>query len=77
MAGCKEGKWRDTMFKVKTFGIEIRPLKTMHELADIDGMVNSFLSENSIKKVASVSDAATTDDTGETIGLIRVLCYET
>lgn len=64
------------MFKVKTFGIEIRPLKTKHELADIDKMVNGFLSENSIKKVVSVSDTATTDDTGETIGIIRVLCYE-
>jgi len=64
------------MFKVKTFGIEIRPLKTMHELADLDEMVNKFMAENSIKKVVSASDVATTDDTGETIGLIRVLCYE-
>lgn len=54
----------------------IQPLKAMHELADLDAMVNSFLSEKSVKKVVSVSDAATTDDTGETIGLIRVLCYE-
>jgi hypothetical protein len=65
------------MFKVKTFGIEIRPLKTRHELAAIDEMVNNFIAENSIRKIISVSDAATTDDTGETIGLIRVLCYET
>lgn len=64
------------MFKVKTFGMEIRPLKTMHELADLDEMVNKFVAENNVKKVVSVSDAATTDDTGETIGLIRVLCYE-
>ena len=64
------------MFKVKTFGMEIRPLKTMHELADLDEMVNKFIAENNVKKVVSVSDAATTDDTGETIGLIRVLCYE-
>jgi hypothetical protein len=26
--------------------------------------------------VVSVSDTATTDDKGETIGLIRVVCYE-
>jgi hypothetical protein len=64
------------MFKVKTFGIEIRPLKTMHELSEIDNMVNKFLSENNIKRVISVSDVATTDDKGETIGIIRVLCYE-
>jgi hypothetical protein len=64
------------MYKVKTFGTEIRPLKTMRELADLDDTVNSFLAEHKVKKVISVSDAATTDDKGETIGLIRVLCYE-
>lgn len=64
------------MIMVKTFGMEIRPLKTMHELAELDAMVNKFISENKVKKVVSVSDAQTTDDKGETIGLIRVLCYE-
>jgi hypothetical protein len=72
----EKGKRRDTMFKVKTFGSEIRPLKTMHELADLDEMVNRFISENAVRKVVSVSDVATTDNTGETIGIIRVLCYE-
>ncbi len=64
------------MFKVKTFGTEIRPLKTMGELAGLDDAVNSFIAESNVKKVVSVSDVATTDDKGETIGLIRVLCYE-
>jgi hypothetical protein len=64
------------MHKVKTFGTEIRPLKTMRELAELDDMVNNFLADNKIDKVISVSDVATTDDKGETIGLIRVLCYE-
>ncbi len=64
------------MFKVKTFGMEIRPLKTMHELADLDEKVNAFIAENNVKRVISVSDVATTDDTGETIGLVRVLGYE-
>ncbi len=64
------------MFKVKTFGMEIRPLKTMQELATLDEMVNKFISENGVKRVVSISDAPTTDDKGETIGLIRVLCYE-
>lgn len=64
------------MYKVKTFGIEIRPLKTMRELAELDEMVNKFIIENDVKKVISVSDTATTDDKGETIGLIRVLCYK-
>jgi hypothetical protein len=64
------------MVKVKTFGVEIRPFKTMHELAELDETVNRFLSESNVKKVISVSDCPTTDDKGETIGLIRVLCYE-
>ncbi len=64
------------MVKVKTFGIDLRPMKTMMELSEIDKTVNMFIEENKVKKVISVSDAATTADTGETIGLIRVLCYE-
>jgi hypothetical protein len=64
------------MFKVKTFGMEIRPLKTMHELADLDGMVNNFLAGEEVRKVISVSDVTTTDDKGETIGIVRVVCYE-
>lgn len=63
------------MHKVKTFGMEIRPLKTMQELAEIDRQVNQFIAEENVKEVVSVSDMATTDDKGETIGLIRVLCY--
>jgi hypothetical protein len=65
-----------SMTKVKTFGMELRPMKTMKELSDLDGMVNKFIAENNVDKVVSVSDAPTTDDKGETIGLIRVLCYK-
>jgi len=64
------------MFKVKTFGMDIRPLKTMHELADLDERVNNFLAGEDIIRVISVSDVATTDDNGETIGVVRVICYE-
>lgn len=63
-------------FKVKSFGIEIRPMKTMKELEHLDDAVNVFLSGNNIKRILSVSDASTTDDNGETIGLIRVIAYE-
>jgi hypothetical protein len=56
--------------------MEIRPLKTMKELDQLDEAVNSFLAGNNVKKVLSVSDASTADDTGETIGLIRVIAYE-
>lgn len=63
-------------FKVKTFGMEIRPLKTMKELAELDALVNRFVAENGVTRIVSVSDTPTTDNTGETIGLVRVVAYE-
>jgi len=62
--------------KVKSFGMEIRPLKTMQELATLDELVNRFIADNGIKRVISVADTPTTDDSGETIGLVRVIAYE-
>ena len=62
--------------KVKSFGMEIRPMKTMQELQQLDEMVNGFLAGINAKKLLSVSDSSATDDTGETIGLIRVIAYE-
>ena len=62
--------------KVKSFGMEIRPLKTMQELKRLDDVVNDFLAGNGVGKVISVSDSPTTDDKGETIGLVRVVAYE-
>lgn len=62
--------------RVKTFGMEIRPMKTMQELKQLDDMVNAFIAGNGISKVISVSDSSTTDDKGETIGLVRVIAYE-
>ena len=62
--------------KVKSFGMEIRPMKTMQELTRLDDMVNEFLAGRNITGVISVSDAPTTDNSGETIGLVRVVAYE-
>ncbi len=63
-------------FKVKSFGMEIRPMKTMKELQELDTMVNRFVAENGVKRIISVADSSTTDDNGETIGLVRVIAYE-
>ena len=63
--------------KVKTFTNELKIFRTMKELAALDEQVNRFIAENGVKKVISVSDCATTDTTGATIGLIRILAYET
>jgi hypothetical protein len=62
--------------KVKSFGMELRPLKTMKELQSLDAVVNDFITANGIRKVISVADSPTTDDKGETIGLVRVIAYE-
>ncbi len=63
------------MIKVKTFGEPLQPFKTRQELAELDQRVNSFLQENGITRVISVSDSATSEN-GSTIGLVRVLVYE-
>ena len=62
--------------RVKSFGMEIRPLKTMRELEQLDNRVNDFIAGAGIKRVISVSDTATSDDKGETIGIVRVVAYE-
>jgi hypothetical protein len=62
--------------KVKSFGMELRPLKAMQELKALDDAVNSFIAANGITRVFSVSDSPTTDDKGETIGLVRVITYD-
>ena len=63
-------------FKVKTFTTELKIFQTMIELEALDNQVNRFIIENGVKKVVSVTDTATTDNTGATIGLIRVVTYE-
>ncbi|MBN2554258.1 MAG: hypothetical protein JXB06_15880 [Spirochaetales bacterium] len=62
--------------KVKTFTSELKPFHTMRELETLDDQVNAFLKENDIRSVVSVSDTCTADDSGATIGIIRVIAYQ-
>jgi len=62
-------------WKVKTFTTELKIFQTIKELETLDERVNRFIAENKVEKVISVSDT-TTDNSGATIGLIRVLTYE-
>ncbi len=64
------------MARVKTFTSELKIFQTMRELYELDERVNKFISENGIEEVISISDTATTDDKGMTIGIIRALVYE-
>jgi len=76
MGEKKEKGEKKKGYKVKTFVTEVKIFQTMKELRDLDEQVNWFIAANGVKKVISVSDTATTDNTGATIGLIRVLAYE-
>jgi len=64
------------MIKVKTFTNVLKALHAMQEIHDLDNQVNQFIEQNDIKNVISVSDTCTEGE-GSTIGIIRVLTYET
>lgn len=64
------------MIKVKTFTQTLEIFKTHKELDELDSKVNDFIEKESIKKVISVSDTSTTNVSGGTIGIIRILTYE-
>jgi len=64
------------MIKVKTFASPLKIFQAKKELEELDAMVNKFIAENNVQKVISVCDACTSDDTGATMGIIRVIAYE-
>ena len=64
------------MAKIKTFASPLKVFHAKKELDDLDALVNQFIEANSVQRVISVSDTCTTDDTGATMGVIRVLAYE-
>jgi hypothetical protein len=63
------------MVKVKTFTTELKIFQTIKELTELDEKVNQFLVNHGIEDVISISDCATTDNSGMTMGLIRALTY--
>lgn len=64
------------MIKVKTFTSPLEVFHVKEQLKNLDKTVNQFIAENNIGKIISVSDSCTTDDTGASIGIIRVVSYE-
>ena len=64
------------MIKVKSFTTQLKIFYARHELDELDKVVGDFIASRGIRKVISISDSATTGNTGETIGLIRALAYE-
>jgi len=64
------------MIKVKSFTSQLKIFHTRHELDELDKEVSDFIASRGIRKVISISDSSTSGNSGETIGLIRVLAYE-
>ena len=64
------------MAKIKTFASPLKVFHAKKELDDLDTLVNQFIEASNVQRVISVSDTCTTDDTGATMGVIRVLAYE-
>ena len=65
------------MLKVKTFTSALKIFHAKEELDQLDAQVNKFIKEERVKNIVSVNDAVTASDKGETIGIIRVVAYET
>lgn len=63
------------MVKVQTFTTGLKIFQTVKELKELDEKVNQFLADHGIEDVISISDCATTDNSGMTMGLIRTLTY--
>ena len=63
------------MVKVKTFTSPLKVFHVKEELEQLDQTVNRFLEQNKVQQVMSISDTTTTDDTGASIGIIRVVAY--
>lgn len=54
----------------------LRVFHTAKELEALDEEVNKFLEDPRIEKIISVNDTCTTDVSGATIGIIRVVAYK-
>ncbi len=65
------------MIKVKTFATPMKIFATARELQELDDQVTSFLNAEGAVAVIGVSDAVTAGENGETIGLVRVVTYQT
>lgn len=63
------------MIKVKTFMTPIKIFATAREIDELDAKVAEFLAAEGAAEVYAVSDATTAGEHGETIGLIRTICY--
>ncbi len=64
------------MPQVVTFTSDLRIYKTIGQLEELDEKVNRYIRENQVQTIYSVSDTVTSDDSGATIGIIRVMAFD-
>lgn len=64
------------MAKVKTFTSPLKVFHVREELESLDATINQFIETNDVKQIISINDTTTTDNTGASIGIIRVVAYE-
>jgi hypothetical protein len=76
LRGNPARKGEVAMIRVRTFTSQLKIFRTRNELLELDEAVNDFVASHGISKVISVSDAVTTGEKGEAIGIIRVVTYE-
>jgi hypothetical protein len=65
------------MVRVKTFASPLKIFEAKKELEALDEQVNRFVTEAGVKRIVSVSDTCTNDAGGATIGVNRVVAYDT
>jgi hypothetical protein len=64
------------VYRVKTFGTDMKVFHVHHELERLDREVNEFFAGHPESRLIGVSDSAVTDDKGATIGILRVVAYD-
>jgi hypothetical protein len=62
--------------KVHTFTSELTIFKTKNQLEELDKKVNDFIIAQSVEKIYSASDTTTQNESGATMGIIRVIVYD-
>ncbi len=63
------------MYKVKTFGTDMKMFQVHKELVRLDEEVNGFFAQRPRAELVGVSDMPVADDKGATIGMVRVVAY--
>jgi len=64
------------VYKVKTFGTDMKVFQVHKELERLDREVNEFFASRPKATLVGVSDMPVNDDGGSTIGMVRVVAYE-